>query len=242
MNRLIASLQFISALPLGRPRPFDPRGIIANFPLAGLIIGALVALVDRLAMALWPPLAASALDVALLAALTGAFHLDGLADMADGLYGHGERERSLAIMKDSRVGAMGLVAVVLVLLLKTAALSSVGSGRFLTLLIVPAYARGGMIFGMRFLPYARGPEGTGSPFFETPLGVREFRYLAVPAVLSLFLGWHAIWLNLFFALTVLALIRLYRRKLGGITGDLLGAMTEIIEAALFLAVCLGGGR
>lgn len=241
MNRLIASLQFISALPLGKPRPFDPKGIIVNFPLAGLVIGGIVALFDLMATTLWPTMVASVLDVVLLAALTGAFHLDGLADMADGLYGHGDRERSLTIMKDSRVGAMGLVAVVLLLLTKSAALASTGDGRFLALLIVPAYARAGMIFGMRLLPYARGPEGTGSPFFETPLDLRDFRYLAVPAVLSLFLGWRAIWLNLFYAALILMLIHLYRRKLGGITGDLLGAMTEIIEAGLFLAVCVGGG-
>ena len=241
MNRLIASLQFISALPLGKPRPFDPKGIIVHFPLAGLVIGAIVALFDLVAMALWPPLVVSALDVVLLAILTGAFHLDGLADMADGLYGHGDRERSLAIMKDSRVGAMGLVAVTLLLLVKSTALSTVVGGRFLALFIVPAYARAGMIFGMRFLPYARGSEGTGSAFFETPLNIQDFRYLAVPVVFSLFLGWRGILLNFFYAATIGLLILFYRRKLGGITGDLLGAMTEIIEASLFLAICVGGG-
>jgi adenosylcobinamide-GDP ribazoletransferase len=241
MKRLIASLQFITALPLGRQRPFDARGIIVHFPLAGLMIGLIIALFDCLAAALWPPVVTAALDVALLAAVTGAFHLDGLADTADGLYGHRDRERALAIMKDSRVGAMGLVAVVLILITKTAALSGIAHERFLALLVIPAYARAGMIFGMRFLPYARGPEGTGSAFFETPLNIRDFRYLALPAALSLLLGWRAIPLNLGFALVTAALIAGYRRKLGGITGDLLGAMTEIIETALFLAVCIGGG-
>jgi adenosylcobinamide-GDP ribazoletransferase len=70
------------------------------------------------------------LDVVLLAAITGAFHLDGLADMADGLYGQREREKALAIMKDSRVGAMGLVAVACVLLVKTVGLGSIDHARF----------------------------------------------------------------------------------------------------------------
>ena len=242
MKAFIASLQFISALPLGRPRPFDPKGIIVNFPLAGLAIGLMVALFDQLVMHLWPPTVVAVLDVGLLAVVSGAFHLDGLADMADGLYGQRDREKRLAIMKDSRVGAMGLVAVVCVLLTKAAALGSIEQGRFVALLIVPAYARSSMLCGMRFLPYARGPEGTGSPFFDTPLTLADFRFLALPLLLSLFLGWRGILLNLFFVLATAALVALYRRKLGGVTGDLLGAMTEIMEAVLFLALSLGGGR
>lgn len=242
MNAFIASLQFISGLPLGTPRPFDPKGIIVNFPLAGLAIGLILALFDQLALAIWPQAVAAVLDVVLLAAITGGFHLDGLADTADGLYGQREHEKSLAIMKDSRVGAMGLIAVVCILLTKTIALEAVDQGRFLALCIVPAYARGAMIFGMRFLPYARGKEGTGSAFFDTPLTPMDFRYLIVPVVLSLFLGWRGLLLNLFFATVTAALLFVYRRKLGGITGDLLGAMAEIMETALFLAVSVGGGR
>lgn len=240
MNALIASLQFISALPLGKPRPFDPRGIIVSFPLAGLAIGLVLAICDRIFVALWTPPVAGVLDTVLLAAVTGSLHLDGLADMADGLYGRREREKALAIMKDSRVGAMGLVAVACVLLTKSAALGHVDHARFPALVLVPAYARSAMIFGIHFLPYARGKEGTGSPFFETPLTSRDFIFVAVPVVLSLFLGWRGLLLNLVFVLGTAGLIILYRRKLGGITGDLLGAMTEVLEAVLFLAVCVGG--
>jgi adenosylcobinamide-GDP ribazoletransferase len=240
MNAFIASLQFITAIPLGQPRPFDPKGIIVHFPLAGLAIGLILALFDLLASAIWPPFVAGVLDVVLLAAVTGAFHLDGLADTADGLYGHREREKALAIMKDSRVGAMGLVAVACVLIVKAAAVGSIIHGRFLALMIVPAYARSAMMAGIRFLPYARGKEGTGSAFFETPLSAVDFRYVAAPVILSLFLGWRGLLLNLFFAAAAMAMICLYRKKLAGITGDLLGAMTEIMEALLFLTVCVGG--
>lgn len=240
MNAFIASLQFISAIPLGQPRPFDPKGIIVHFPLAGLAIGLILALFDLFASTIWPPFVAGVLDVVLLAAVTGAFHLDGLADTADGLYGHREREKALAIMKDSRVGAMGLVAVACVLLVKAAAVGSIINGRFLALMIVPAYARSAMMAGIHFLPYARGKEGTGSAFFETPLSAVDFRYVAAPVILSLFLGWRGLLLNLFFAAATTTMICLYRKKLSGITGDLLGAMTEIMEALLFLTVCVGG--
>ena len=241
MNAFIASLQFISAIPLGRPRPFDPKGIIVHFPLAGLAIGLMLALFDLFATALWPPVVAGMLDVALLAAITGAFHLDGLADTADGLYGQREREKALAIMKDSRVGTMGLVAVACVLLVKAGSIGSLDHGRFLALMIVPAYARSAMMVGIRVLPYARGKEGTGSAFFETPLSAVDFKYVAAPVILSLFLGWRGLLLNLFFAAATFAMIWFYRKKLAGITGDLLGAMTEVLEAVLFLAVCVGGG-
>ena len=241
MNAFIASLQFITAIPLGHPRPFDPKGIIVHFPLVGLAIGLILALFDLFASTVWPPVVAGVLDVGLLAAVTGAFHLDGLADTADGLYGHHEREKALAIMKDSRVGAMGLVAVACVLLIKAAALGSITNSRFLALMIVPAYARSAMMVGIRVLPYARGKTGTGSAFFETPLSAADFKYAAAPVILSLFLGWRGLLLNLFFAAATLATIWFYRKKLAGITGDLLGAMTEILEALLFLSVCVGGG-
>lgn len=241
MNALIASLQFITAIPLGRPRPFDPQGIVAHFPLAGLAIGLVLALFDLAASLLLPQLVVAALDVGLLALITGALHLDGLADTADGLYGQRDREKVLAIMKDSRVGAMGVVAVICVLLIKAAALGHVDHGRFVALMIVPAYARASMIFGMRFLPYARGEEGTGSSFFETPLSAKDFRFVVLPVFFSLFLGWRGILLNLCAAAVIAALIVFYRKKLNGITGDMLGAMTEINEAILFLAVCVGGG-
>ena len=88
------------------------------------------------------------------------------------------------------------------------------------------------------MPGAR--RAPAAPFFETPLANRDFIFVAVPVLLSLFLGWRGLLLNLVFALGTSGLIYLYRRKLGGITGDLLGAMTEVLETVLFLAVCVGG--
>lgn len=238
---LVASLQFITILPLGRPKPFDAKGIIICFPLAGLVIGLVLAAADSLFSFLWPGPVAAVLDVALLALITGALHLDGLADMADGLYGRRDRETALAIMKDSRVGAMGLVTVVLLLMAKATAIAGVDHHRFLALIIIPAYARSAMMAGIFFLPYARGIEGTGSAFFETPLSFRDFRFFLIPFVLSLLLGWPGILLNMVFVGVIAALIWFYSKKLGGITGDLLGAMAEIVETALFLVVCLGAG-
>lgn len=213
--------------------------MIAAFPLAGLVIGLILATADAIFCALWPAAVVGVLDVAFLALITGALHLDGLADMADGLYGQRDREKSLSIMKDSRVGAMGLVTVAIFLMTKAAALGAVDSGRFLALWIIPAYARSAMMMGFFFLPYARGIEGTGSAFFETPLKFKDFRFVLIPLILSLFLGWRGLLLNLVFVGVIALLIWFYNKKISGITGDLLGAMAEIVETALFLVVCLG---
>jgi adenosylcobinamide-GDP ribazoletransferase len=242
MKSLIACLQFITAIPLGKPQPFDAKRIIVSFPLAGLFIGLLLAWFDTIASSLWSIKIAAVLDVILLAAITGALHLDGLADTADGLYGQREREKALAIMKDSRVGAMGLVAVVCVLLLKAVSLGHVQHFRFLSLIVVPAYARSAMLFGMRFLSYSRGDEGTGSSFFKTPLAAPDFKWIVLPFLLSGFLGWRGVVLNLSFLLVLVCLILFYRKKLGGITGDMLGCMVEVMEAVLFLSLSIGGGR
>ena len=194
----------------------------------------------QFATALWSRPVASLLDVLFLAVLTGAFHLDGLGDSADGLLGQRPRDKALTIMKDSRLGTMGLVAIVFGLALKWAGITGLDVDRTLSLIIVPAYARAGMLFGMRFLEYGRPEGGTGLDFFKNKLEWSAFWGLAVPVVLSLFLGWDMIWLNLGFVTLTAMLVWYFKRRVGCITGDMLGAMAEILEAGLFLLISMGG--
>ena len=175
MRRLQAALQFLTLLPAGRTVAYDPLGMIPYFPIVGLILGALVSLFDRCTLGVWPASVVSLLDLLLLAGLTGAFHLDGLGDTADGLWAHRSRERSLAIMKDSRIGAMGLTAVVAALSLKWAGISSLPPAhRALLLILVPAFARGAMLFAIRKLPYGRPGGGTGARLFDQTLPYSAF--------------------------------------------------------------------
>ncbi len=236
------ALGFITVLPAGSGPRFAPGEMIPFFPVVGLLLGLIVAVLDAVAGQLWPPLVVGALDLLLLTALTGALHLDGLGDTADGLYGKRSREKALSIMKDSRVGAMGLVTVCLVLILKWAGIAHIGDNRWLFLLIIPAYGRGAMIFGFRFLEYGRAEGGTGYDFFEKKPEIKAFFPLGIPIFLSLFAGWQGILLIPAFGLTVLAVLAYYQKKIGCITGDMLGAMCEITEAALFLIAAMGGGR
>jgi len=238
MRSLMGAIQFLTVLPLGAKGTYAPRAMIPWFPVVGLLLGGLLALFDLLVRQLWAPSAAAVLDVILLMALTGALHLDGLGDTADGLYGHRPVARALDIMKDSRIGAMALVAVVAALALKWSGLAGVVQHRFLVLVLIPAYARGAMLFAIRALPYGRSSEGTGYDLFAKPLAVRDFSGLAAVAVLSLLLGWPALVLNLVYLLLVWGTLIYYRRKIGCVTGDMLGAMVEVTESALFLLMAM----
>ncbi len=240
MKGLISAIQFITILPAGKSETFDPAGMIPYFPVAGLIIGFLLSVFDMAVCQLWSRSAASVLDVVFLVWITGAFHLDGLGDTADGLYGCRTREKSLEIMKDSRIGAMALVTVVCALGIKWAGLSDLIHHRPLFLIMIPAYARGAMLFGFRFLEYGRPDGGTGHAFFQKKIQWKEFRFLALPVFLSLFCGWRGLVVNAVFAVMLILLLRFYKKRMGCITGDMLGAMAEIAESGLFMAAALGG--
>lgn len=241
MNQLFndfkCALGFITILPAGRKTSWSPQGMIRFFPLVGLILGGLLFSFDSLVSIFWPPGVAALLDTVFLVCLTGAFHLDGLGDAADGLFSHRPKERVLQIMKDSRVGMMGLTAVVCVLAVKTAGIYAVkiveSSG--IVFWVVPALARGSMLFGIRFLKYGREGTGTGLDLFERPIGLSEFLFLGLAMVITLFSGLKGVMLLIVFAALTAGIILFYKKKLNCITGDMLGAMAEIMEAFLFLA-------
>lgn len=235
----ISAIQFLTIIPAGgRHHVFNARSALAFFPICGLMIGMVLALVDIAAGRIWMPAASSLLAVLVLLVLTGALHLDGVADTADGLYGGRETEKALAIMKDSRIGAMGAAAMICCLTVKWVGVWGIASDRFLCLMLVPAYARTAAVLGIRFLPYGR-PDGTGHDFFDPPLKSIDFWGLLVVVALSLLMGPRMVLINLGFVGMVFSIIIYFRKKIGCITGDMLGAMIESIEAALFLMLSAG---
>jgi adenosylcobinamide-GDP ribazoletransferase len=196
------------------------------FPLVGAAVGAAVGgTVVALAEVL-PPMLAAVLAVALELALTGALHVDGLADSADGLGGR-DRERALAIMRDHALGAYGASALVIVLLAKTVALAEQGE----VLAVIAAYgvSRAAALPLAASLPYAR-PAGAGQALDRLPpaiavAGAALAAVVAVPAPETLAAG----------ALVVAAVWWLARRRLGGVTGDVLGAAIELTATAALIA-------
>lgn len=239
MRNLIAAIQFLTILPVGKQHAFESERIVPYFPVAGLIIGCMLSVFDLMATWLWPGIVAALLDIIFLVVVTGAFHLDGLGDTADGLLGHRTKERALEIMKDSRIGVMGLAAIVCILSMKWGGILSLDANRSLLLILIPAYARGSMLFGFKLLGYCRPEGGTGYSFFGYELKPTAFLGLLIPFFLSFLLGKSFIVLNLGFIMLTVILIGFYKLRIGCITGDMFGTMVEVQEAVLFLMLSAG---
>jgi adenosylcobinamide-GDP ribazoletransferase len=230
----LSAIQFLTIIPCGRRQSFDARSALPFFPLCGLLIGAILIGIHSVAGLWWPGPVVAALDVVGLAVLTGALHLDGLADTADGLYGHRTPELALTIMKDSRIGAMGMVSVVCCLTVKWAGVAHIAANDQIWLLLVPAYARSSVLWAIRTLPYGRPGGGTGHAFFQAPIRLSDFWAMGLLVGISMFTGWGFLSLNLAFTLIVYMVLRWYQKKIQCVTGDMLGAMIEVTEAGLFL--------
>ena len=238
LSGFLSALQFITILPAGKNQDFSPSEMIRFFPAVGLMIGVLLIIFDLIASLFFYTGVVALLDLIFLVIISGAFHLDGLGDTADGIFSHRSREKALLIMKDSRVGIMGLLAVICTLAVKFAGIYSVkiyypGAESMLFFLIIPAYARASTIFGIKFLNYGR-KQGTGHDFFERALEPKDFIWLSLPLIFSVFIGFKFFIINVSFCLMIFVIVVFYKKKMNCITGDMLGAMTEVIEASLFL--------
>jgi adenosylcobinamide-GDP ribazoletransferase len=243
MRRLLAGIAFLTRLPVPARMAFDARDVARAtllFPVVGMLIGGIQAAAGAV---LSPPLPApltAALLLALAALVTGALHLDGLADMADGFGGGRTREDVLRIMRDHAIGAYGAVALILMVAVKLAALSAlVAGGRATTALILGAcLSRAALVPLARFSPYARDDRaGLGAALNEQIGSGEWFGATAVAVGAALFLagGWGIVHLA---AVATVAWLgaRYCRRRIGGITGDTMGATSEICEALVYVLV------
>ncbi|ANY69582.1 cobalamin 5'-phosphate synthase [Paenibacillus sp. BIHB 4019] len=253
---LVAAIQFLTRIPVPLTVPFEPQVLsrsTAYFSIAGSIIGGMITL-GFAAVQSWLPAGPGAvLLLALWLSLSGALHMDGWMDTADGVLSHRSRERMLEIMKDSRVGAMGVLAAVLLVLFKFTVLYELlyntNSIYALPLLVtIPAWSRWWMAAAIVIWPSAREGEGIGALFqaaslrhvwsgfvltfllacgiglaFGLPLSTSAFTAAGAAAVTMATGTFMSFWLV---------------RKLGGLTGDTYGAMNEAIEAILLLALLL----
>ena len=242
MLPLWIALQFLSSLPVTLPGMPEPRQVgrsLLFYPVVGLLFGLLLWLASCLLQGTAAPLQA-ALLLTLWVLLSGALHLDGLADSADAwLGGFGDRERTLLIMKDPRSGPIAVVTLMLVLLLKFCALWVLverGAGAWLVL--APVVGRAALLGLFMATPYVR-PGGLGQSLAEH-LPRQAARWVLVGSALGcvLFGGWTALWVLLLAAAVFGGVRRLMCRRLGGTTGDTAGALLELLELVVVLALAL----
>jgi len=244
MRPFFAALQFLTTIPIPATLGGTEKDLersVYFFPVAGLVLGALLAALDEGLAAVLPVLPASAIIIAALIMLTGGFHLDGLADTADGFMSSRPRERVLEIMKDSRTGPMGVMAVVSVLVLKIALLASVtGAIRPALIIFMPVAGRSAIVIVMGILPYARPEGGLGSIFMRgrsSTWTLWGLFFLAVAGAAAA--GWLGLAAAIGASLTT-ALAAIYMNsKIGGITGDTIGATCEVVELVPLLIAAAG---
>lgn len=214
------------------------------FPLVGLVIGAMVTGLAYVMLPIGYPLLVGVVVCAAMALITRAFHLDGLADTADGFGGGWTKERRLEIMKDSHTGAFGVVAVVCVLLVKSTALGGLAREDGLVwILAIPLLSRALIVFQTVVNPYARPQGGTAAALVNEAKArhllanlaqVAAFAWIVMPRIPLVDMG---IVLCVGLLVTVAVAIT-SRRMIGGVTGDVLGATCELSEAAMSMAAVI----
>ncbi len=236
------AFSFLTIMPVIDQRPASEETVAASFgwfPIVGFLIGLALAGEDWVLAHLFAQVIRSVLIIMSLTIVTGGVHLDGLADTADALGAGRERERALDILRDSRVGTFGASAIFFDLTLKILALSTLaGHRRYAALIIAPMIARWAMILVARGLPYLRAA-GSGATLLSGKISGAQTAIVAIfTIVVMLMLGaMRPVALATVVAIAIVFAVRsFYRRWLGGVTGDLIGACGELVEIAVLIAM------
>lgn len=240
------ALSFLTILPGGIKGKVDDKvfgASIKYFPVVGAVLGLLLAGIYLLVSIWLPQLAASVIVVVSLIILTRALHMDALADTFDGLFGGRDKEHMLAIMKDSRVGSFGVVAIVAGVALKISLLTAVPTALQIgTLIAFPVLGRWAAAIASGTQPSARANGGLGSLFAER---ARSWELILSSAVAFSIVG-AVLWMRAVAApIAIIAAavfpvvyIALVKRKIEGMTGDTLGALIELTEITVLFAMAL----
>jgi len=235
----LLALQFLTILPVGQVRFDDQEQLslsVLYYPLVGAVIGVFIVALALVSEGVFSPLLTAVVVVSLWLALTGALHMDGLADSADAwIGGLGSASRTLALMKDPTCGPIAVAAVVLVLMLKVAAVAQLlATANVYSLLWVPVMARVALLLLLVSTPYIRegGVAETLLREFSKPAAIALSAVVSVLLLLSL--STTAVLMIVCLALLLIYLRQLMMDRLGGCTGDTLGAAAELSEVALLL--------
>jgi len=242
MHSFLIGLQFLTRLKLEKQTVWTAQDFgrsVKFFPLVGLVVGLVWAVVYYVGRHFLPSYVLAAVLVVSHLVITGGLHVDGFMDTADGIFSGRSRERMLEIMKDSRVGANGVMAFGVLLLLKWSLLLDMPGWHLPeALVIAPMVGRMAMVIGIIKFPYAR-PEGIGKAFAEHAEKRSLYIATAYTAITVAAVGLTAVYAALAAVAVAWAFARYITRLLGGLTGDVYGAITELAElCVLFMFVLL----
>jgi adenosylcobinamide-GDP ribazoletransferase len=245
MKGFVTAMRTLTIIPVPGPESKTFSSALTWFPVVGLILGLILFALGKIWTFLsgteWPGGGAMIL-LASEVVLTRGFHLDGLADWADSLGGKRDRESKLAIMKDSHIGAFGVIALIMVLLGKWIALKKMLiAGSTIWLLCILIVSRDMMVFLMTTLPYARSHGGIASPFIEDVRALQRIGAHGISIAICLVYGPAGFALYGIGRMITGFLASSFRKDFGGFTGDLLGTTNEVVET-LLLWVCVIAGR
>jgi len=243
LRQLLTAFRFLTIIPL----PWFSQNDSDCFPdsvkffgLVGLSIGIFGSILTNLLSSFLPyPLLCCAL-LLYLSLISGFLHLDGLADTADGFFSSRPKDQMLAIMRDSRTGAMGVIILIFLLLIKFCALLSLPPEKLpLIVFFLPLSGRCAIVYTMHYLPYARKDGGLGQMFYST----KKTGNLWITSLIFIVAGfWVNFYLTILLLCLLLVVVALFgvwcKRMIGGITGDTLGAACEIIETTVAIALSI----
>lgn len=228
MSPLLTAINFLTIVKIPHKNP-NTESAPFYFPVVGLLIGIPAIFLLKV------PNFGALFTLLYFVVITGALHIDGLSDTADGIFSHRPRDIKLEIMKDSRVGVMGVLAVIIILLTKYESFKIISSSSFF---LVPGYSRLMAVLIMKRLPYAR-EAGTGAYFKNLNGSKYTNLILFIPIILTIFLGVKKfILVSIVFAVLYKTIIFCYQKIIGGWTGDMLGAAIEVTEGVFFLLLAI----
>ncbi|MGJ8516746.1 adenosylcobinamide-GDP ribazoletransferase [Carnimonas bestiolae] len=242
------ALAFLTRIPvsLNAPSNTDLQHSRRYFSLIGAVIGSFCVLFYTVISIWFPAILAAPLTIALMLVITGGLHEDGLADTLDAMGGGSTPEQRLAIMKDSRIGSFGALALIASLLIKTAAVVALDQHPGLligALIAAGAISRAAAVIMMTLLPYARLHDSKVVTLSDSPQATELWLNILVAVAISVVAlgGWATIVSLVAIALVVWLLRRWFWRHLGGFTGDCLGAVQVMVELVVYLVVIANAG-
>lgn len=244
MSSFLLAIQFLTTLPI-KLKNFNQNNsarAVIYFPIVGLLLGLLLVGIDKLLFNLgFSSLAANIILVVTLIVVTGGIHLDGLADTTDAFLSGRKKEEMLQIMRDPHIGVMGVLSLISVILLKIGLLSSLSNMRPAILILMCILSRWSAVFEIYLFPYAR-KEGKAMLFMQG-MNLKIFMTAAVITIICAALILQRGGLIILLTVSCLAYLvaRLVTKKIGGVTGDTLGAVIELTEVAVLLIVGVGQG-